>query len=853
LATKLSVERSLLSLNVRLVHVLSESRRGRGLAAPNWDLAIDVNIAFDDCINDPAGYDVDSDLLCFDVDPCPIDAENDIDGDGLCESEDSCKFDNDNDVDSDGLCDTSPFLCSDNDNIDTGFGQCATYAAGEHNEGRCHEHGVCEQCGCSCFDECADSCPTDPDNDADSDELCADVDSCPQDVENDVDADGLCGDVDSCPYDWYNDFDSDSICGDVDVCPWRTNIDDRTAMTPNEVGDDLVCSTDGLDEILLFTFEFDVDCVSSLADVSWARPCDGTQPCTLALQLGATQAPQNEYEPFHDDVIALLAYSIEKAYTSVYGRNLDGTPRDTSVALQFYDINFDESASLDADNKDFTAYVFKVQVPYNATVDETLAVDRVEALASSANLDIGCLPTAGVPQVAFALAVTEPVEEVDYTWLYVLIAVVVVIIIVIIIVVIVMQKKHDNLHRKVHMMPVGQYPISTRPPQNKDSPRGVELMPSPVRVPREEPDSKTEEAKESKDSPREPAQQETTPRNAGDVPEFLHTFSRKTQDSAAKPEMDMKKISKAHQAARDWVQCVDAEGYPFYYSGTTGKGQWERPEALDDPNLALQDAVVSDALKFKRELAAARLKKLGTGNPPPEPRPAGVARVVAVSPIPLAGRKKSKLKDDLKKFKPTAATDIDDSAVAAGPQAARRRRRARARKAQVISKESGELGASTKIDHEPDAERAELLQVGPGSRRSRKSGGSSAQVVDSSSSGRRSTRRRRRRAAPAEATSSSAAPATEGKSSSGRRSRRRHTVSTTSGEVEKSESESEKGGGSPRWRRAQKAVAKSFTDRLQSLGDGQAKASTDGQAEEALDAWFYSDPVLQSAEQEKTL
>ena len=80
------------------------------------------------------------------------------------------------------------------------------------------------------------------------------------------------------------------------------------------------------------------------------------------------------------------------------------------------------------------------------------------------------------------------------------------------------------------------------------------------------------------------------------VPEFLHTFSRKVQQSNAH-EMDMNKIAASHQAAREWVQCTDEEGFPYYYCGSTSKSQWQRPAALDDPGLAFKDSQVN---KFVR-------------------------------------------------------------------------------------------------------------------------------------------------------------------------------------------------------------------------------------------------------------
>ena len=403
LAARLQVQRFLLELDVRLVHQVVSRARRHLAAAAEWDLLILVNVAFDDCLNDPSGRDLDSDLICFAVDSCPEDAQNDLDGDGLCESDDDCWYDANNDADGDGLCDSDVALCWDDPDMDVGYGRCNTYATDEHNDGRCMEHGVCEVCGCACHNECTDACPADAENDADSDGLCSTDDSCPYDAENDADADGVCGDVDVCANDWFDDFDGDGVCGDVDACPWRTDIIARTAMEPNLIGSDLVCSTDGLDEIILFTFIFDDECASEVAAVSWQRACDDTRPCVGSPSDVTESSPSSGY---NEQVIDLLAYSLENAYTEVYGSvpNEPNKLRDTPVALQFYDIGFDESASLDADNEaPYLSYVFKVQVPYNATLDQALAVDQMALLAANAGLTEDCVPDAGVPVVAYVV------------------------------------------------------------------------------------------------------------------------------------------------------------------------------------------------------------------------------------------------------------------------------------------------------------------------------------------------------------------------------------------------------------------------------------------------------------------
>ena len=193
-------------------------------------------------------------------DACPLDAENDVDSDNICGDIDSCPYDAANDADSDSLCGQT--VCVDYDFVGA-HGVCESYGAGRYNHGQCVNDGVCGNCPCECGVECGtvDACPLDPQNDVDSDALCADEDSCPFDSNNDVDGDGVCAftscaddpqfvgphgscvsyaadrgnaghcvedgvcdacgctcaseclDIDSCPTDSANDVDSDNICG----------------------------------------------------------------------------------------------------------------------------------------------------------------------------------------------------------------------------------------------------------------------------------------------------------------------------------------------------------------------------------------------------------------------------------------------------------------------------------------------------------------------------------------------------------------------------------------------------------------------------------------------------------------
>ena len=178
----------------------------------------------DSCPRDSAN-DADNDSICGDEDTCPFDALDDIDSDNLCGDVDTCPTDQENDKDGDKICDAAQCVDSTDFTSVTGY-TCAEYAS---ESGFCEsdstaELNVCASCSCACAHEPAcggsvDVCPDDPDNDADSDNLCGNVDPCPLDKENDADNDNLCADKDVCPKDSSNDVDSDSICGQVDSCP----------------------------------------------------------------------------------------------------------------------------------------------------------------------------------------------------------------------------------------------------------------------------------------------------------------------------------------------------------------------------------------------------------------------------------------------------------------------------------------------------------------------------------------------------------------------------------------------------------------------------------------------------------
>ena len=155
-------------------------------------------------------------------DICPYEAANDADSDLLCASDDPCPFDATNDADSDDLCGET-VACVETDEAVTSFGSCSDYSEGSRYFGFCSIDGICDICPCSCASECGsevDTCPSDPENDVDADQLCADMDSCPYDPENDVDSDNVCSSGDSCPDDPENDLDGDGICGASDSCPF---------------------------------------------------------------------------------------------------------------------------------------------------------------------------------------------------------------------------------------------------------------------------------------------------------------------------------------------------------------------------------------------------------------------------------------------------------------------------------------------------------------------------------------------------------------------------------------------------------------------------------------------------------
>ena len=188
-----------------------------GETNPNDGDSDDICDEVDSCTGD-ALNDQDGDGVCFLADSCPLDFGDDSDGDGICNSVDSCAFDVDNDFDSDSLCNS--FDC-DSSTPEPVF--CAQYAAFEPKAGRCIADDRCLVCGCTCFDECQDSCPYDAENDADQDNLCANDDACP------FDSDVNCA---PCPpgTTWSSDTSSDE-CVPCEIGMFNSEVGASTCET----------------------------------------------------------------------------------------------------------------------------------------------------------------------------------------------------------------------------------------------------------------------------------------------------------------------------------------------------------------------------------------------------------------------------------------------------------------------------------------------------------------------------------------------------------------------------------------------------------------------------------------------
>jgi hypothetical protein len=72
----------------------------------------------DQCEGDDLAGDTDLDLLCDDLDPCPVDALDDQDGDGVCDVDDPCPLDPRDDSDEDEVCDGEDVCPGEDDRVD---------------------------------------------------------------------------------------------------------------------------------------------------------------------------------------------------------------------------------------------------------------------------------------------------------------------------------------------------------------------------------------------------------------------------------------------------------------------------------------------------------------------------------------------------------------------------------------------------------------------------------------------------------------------------------------------------------------------------------------------------------------
>ena len=82
--------------------------------------------------------------------------------------------------------------------------QCGDYRMGGRLEGLCQSAGMCTTCACSCAEECTGESGA--------------GDMCPAEPSNDADSDNLCAGEDECPFDATNDADSDNLCGETTSC-----------------------------------------------------------------------------------------------------------------------------------------------------------------------------------------------------------------------------------------------------------------------------------------------------------------------------------------------------------------------------------------------------------------------------------------------------------------------------------------------------------------------------------------------------------------------------------------------------------------------------------------------------------
>ena len=181
-----------------------------------------------DC-NGNCNNDIDGDLVCDEEDSCPNDPENDADGDGVCESDEvngctdnlACNYDS-NATEDDGSC-ISPstwYFDTDGDGLGDSDGFSLTSCSNPSGE-----FGTFA-------DNNNDTCPNDPENDADGDGVCEsdEIDGCTDNTACNYDI-NTTEDDGSCEY---------SSCADCNGVPFGNAILDECGTCDNDSSNDCV-------------------------------------------------------------------------------------------------------------------------------------------------------------------------------------------------------------------------------------------------------------------------------------------------------------------------------------------------------------------------------------------------------------------------------------------------------------------------------------------------------------------------------------------------------------------------------------------------------------------------------------